>query len=130
MQNKTTARLLEVLKKPTLAFSEKLRLISRVTPQLDAVSLVQALSVLIGAAAEGRASYNDLNALCEAGDHMEMLHDYLRAFFQQGGTDERRVEMARRLEEIVSFRMSQNTAREQDRKLGNTLAEYLLRARN
>jgi len=130
MLNTIALRLLTLLKEPMITFGEKLRLTSQVMPQLDAVALVQALRTLIEVALESHVSYNDLNALCEASEESEMLHDYLRAFFQQDGADPRRVEMAQRLDGIIGFRMAQNKTRTQDRRLRNTLCEYLLRAKN
>ena len=120
----------ERLKRTDVGFGEKLRLVSKLAPQLDVTGEAQALRLLLESALMTRPSYGDLYALCEMSETSKVLHDYLRGFFLHGEVDERRVEMALRLEGVMSFRTAQNKISVPSKKLHQTIADYLLRARN
>lgn len=122
--------ILRRLKNNKLCFGDQLRMVTAVIPRLEVVTCVRAIKKLLEFALASRPSNEELYELCEASERSELIHEYLRGFFLQDGSDPRRLEMAQRLEGIISYRITQNEARKQDRKLRQTLAEYLLRARN
>lgn len=122
--------LLRRLKDSRLGLSQRIRLVAIFIPKLEATTCVRALKMLLEGALECRPSNEELYELCEASERAEVLHEYLRGFFLQGENDPRQLEMAQRLEGIVSYRMTKNEAKKHDRKLRQTLTDFLLRARN
>ncbi len=122
--------LINRLKDRQVAFGAKLREVATTLPHADAMGGARMVHALLESALESRPSYGELYELCEAGEQVSALHDYLRGFFLASPKDVRCVEMAERLENIISLRSAERAGRRQDRHLHDTLAEFLLRARN
>ena len=118
------------LKQLGTSFGEKLDFAVATIPQVDEVSRVRIISVLLEEAAVTRPTLGELDALCDHSSALEILHEYLRGFFIYERHDPHRVEMAERLDEVISYRMAQKKAHHHDHKLRQTIAEYLLRSRN
>ena len=113
------------------SFKEKLLLVGVVLPQMELIESVKVIRLLLECALHTRPSYDELDALCEVSETSELLHDYLRGFFIDDTRDPVRLEMAQRLEGVISLRISGRKAKSAStHKLRQTVAEYLLRARN
>jgi len=98
--------------------------------RLNVMDETNILRLLLECALQTRPTYSELYALCELDERSNILHDYLRAFFLQDKQDARRIEMAQRLDNVVSLRLSQNGRQLHSEKLHRTIADYLLRAKN
>jgi len=121
---------LALLKRSDIGFGEKLELVERIIPKADVILGAQMVSQLLEAARTTRPSKEELYFLCEASENSQMLAEYLRGFFMVESDD--RLEMAERLEQVLSFRFveKRNKYSIKEKKLHQTVAEYLLRNRN
>ena len=122
--------LLERLRQNEIGFGERLKFVQEIVAEVDAMTAVKLIRQLLDCALHQNPSLEDLHDLCEASSSSVLLHDYLRGFFVTEETDQKRVEMATRLDEVLSYRLSTNDAGKPERRLRQTIAEYLLRARN
>ncbi len=122
--------IIERLRQSDLSFGQKLRLVSIMIPQVDEVTGVVMVRSLLGSALISKPTLKDLYDLCEVSGSMETLHEYLRGFFLVEDVEKARIEMAERLDEVIIYRMSQKRGGRQDLRLKQTIADYLLRARN
>lgn len=118
------------LRQSQMSFAQKLRMVSLMIPQVDEVTAVVMVRSLLGSALVDKPTLKDLYDLCEVSGTLETLHEYLRGFFLVEEVDPGRVEMAERLDEVIIYRMSQKKVAKTDLRLKQTIAEYLLRARN
>ena len=105
------------LKAADIPFGLKLRLVAKVLNRLELIESVKIIRLLLESALSVRPSNEELYDLCEVSERSEVLHDFLRGFFIHEGADPARLEMAERLEGIISFRMTQNAAHRPNHRL-------------
>ena len=125
-------QLIKQLKSDSFSFGEKLCLVEKLLPLADEILGTQLAKVLIESAMEVKPSKKELYYLCEASEGGALLGRYLRAFFCGSGNRPELVEMARRLEQVLSFRLiNPHPGQDQynDVKLHDTVVEYLSRNR-
>lgn len=130
MMNAGAKFAMDRLRQTDIAFGKKLHLVTLMIPKVDDVTGVIMVGLLLDSALRNRPTLGELYDLCDASNSTEIIHEYLRGFFLVDERDERRKEMAERLEEVISFRMSQNKSRGGEKKLKHTIATYLMNARN
>lgn len=91
---------------------------------------IKITKTLLENALETKPSKKELYFLCDASQESAALCDYLRGMFKDAEVSPALREMAERLEQVLSFRLSLPTAEnEHDIKLHQTVADYLMRAR-
>lgn len=122
--------ILQRLRQTEMLFAQKLRLTALMLPQVHPAMGVMMIKTLLDSALEDKPTLKDLYDLCEVSRNEELVHEYLRGFFLGGGSDPRKVAIAERLDEVITYRMSHNKMPRSDLRLKQTIAEYLLRAKD